>query len=108
MGKGLPASAEILASSPSHQMNEPQLARRPLSLESGNRVRFPLAVISAVLALEEQHVISSGRGDWASTGASLAAGEWNEFVSTSRILYFYSHDWTGPYSSFSQISKLLE
>lgn len=33
------------------------------------------------------------RGDWARTGTYLAAaGKQNEFVSASRILYFYSHD----------------
>lgn len=35
---------------------------------------------------------------WARTGAT---GKQNEFVSTSRILYFYSHDRIGPYSFFN-------
>lgn len=33
VGKGLPTSAEILASSPSEHQSEPQLAWRPLFLE---------------------------------------------------------------------------
>lgn len=36
-------------------------------------MRFPLA-ISAIPSLGEKHVISGGRGGWASTGVSLAAG----------------------------------
>lgn len=59
-------------------------------------MRFPLAVC-AVPALR-QDMISGTGGAWAGTGASLAAGKQNGFVPTSRILYFYSHDFTGPYS----------
>lgn len=40
-------------------------------------------------------MIPGGGGDGASTGAT---GKWNELVSTSRILYFYSH---GSYSFFN-------
>lgn len=99
MGKGLPISAEVLAVSPSEHLNEPHLVWRPLSWNE-ETVRFPLA-ISAIPSLGEKHVISDGRGGWASTGISLAAGKRNEFVSTSRILYFYSHDLIGPYSFFN-------
>lgn len=99
MGKGLLVSAEVLAVSPSEHLNAPHLVWRPLSWNE-ETVRFPLA-ISAIPSLGEKHVISGGRGGWASTGISLAAGKRNELVSTSRILYFYSHDLTGPYSFFN-------
>lgn len=63
---------------------------------------------SSILTLGEKHGISFRRGDWANTGASLTAGQWNEFVFTSRICYSYSHDHIGPYSFLTQINKILE
>lgn len=85
MGKGLPASAEVLASSPSEHLNEPQPAWRRLSLEQGIRLNFPLAAGTAP-TLGENHVTSGGRGAWAST--NLAAGKWNEFVSARGFCTF--------------------
>lgn len=63
---------------------------------------------SLILTLGEKHGISFSRGDGASTGASLTAGQWNEFVFPSRIFSFYSHDHIGPYSFLTQTSKILE
>lgn len=106
-GRGLLASAEVLARPPSERVTEPQLAWRPLSLEWGNgEVSFGSQ--STLLTLGEEYVTSGGRGDWARTGAGLAAGKWNEFVFRSRILYFYSRDCTDSYSFFTQISKISE
>lgn len=108
VGEGLPTSADILVSSPSEHLNEPQLAWRPLFLEWGNRVRFPFGSQSSILTLGEKHRISFRQGDWTSTGARLTAGQCNEFVFPSRIFDFHSHDHIGPYSSLTQISKILE
>lgn len=50
---------------------------------------------STIPTLGGKCLIPSGRGDRASTGTT---GKQNELVSTSRILYFYSH---GSYSFFN-------
>lgn len=59
VGKGLPTSAEILASSLSEHVNEAQLAWRPLCPWNEETVRFPLAV-KAQFQCKEKNVISSG------------------------------------------------
>lgn len=84
----------ILAGSPSEHMNEPELAWRSVSLEWGNS-EVSFGSQSMIPTLGEKCVIPGGGGDGASTGAT---GKRNELVSTSRILYFYSH---GSYSFFN-------